>query len=372
MNIVLIGPYFPYRGGISDTNQELCENLQKLGHLVTVFTFNLQYPAIFFPGKTQLSNKSILPKIKANRIINSLNPFNWISSAKKINNINPDILISCYWTPYMAISFSYINQRINKKIKKIGLIHNAFPHENNFLQKFLLKFYLKKIDKYATFSKNVMEQIKTINNAKKGIELYLPAPKNFGEPINKNLAKKKLNLSKDSTYILFFGIIREYKGLEILIKSMSKIIKEKKELKLLIVGENYDSFKKYKKIISKENLNNYIIINNNFINENEVKYWFCSSDLVIQPYKKASQSGISSLALQFEIPTVSTNIKGLSEYTTDNQDGFISEPNYKDLSKKILFAIDYDKNLLINKIREKKKKSNWKKFVSKLINNKND
>ena len=129
MNIVVIGPYFPYRGGISDTNQELCENLQKLGHSVIVFTFSLQYPSIFFPGKTQLSSKSKSPIIKGKRIINSLSPFNWISTVKKINNIDPDMLISCYWTPYMAPCFSFINRLINKKIKKIGLIHNAFPHE---------------------------------------------------------------------------------------------------------------------------------------------------------------------------------------------------------------------------------------------------
>ena len=369
MNIVVIGPYFPYRGGISDTNQELCENLQKLGHSVIVFTFSLQYPSIFFPGKTQLSSKSKSPIIKAKRIINSLSPFNWISTVKKINNIDPDMLISCYWTPYMAPCFSFINRFINKEIKKIGLIHNAFPHENNLLQKNLLKFYLNSIDKHITFSKNVTNQINKIYNVKNGITLFLPIPKKFGEPINKNLAKEKLNLYKDSIYILFFGLIREYKGLDILIKSMSKIIEEKNKVKLLIVGENYKSIKNYKKIIERKKLNNNILFKDKFIDENEIKYWFCCSDLVIQPYKKASQSGISSLSFQFEIPTVTTNIKGLSEYIIDNQDGFISEPNHKDLSNKILFAIDYDKKLMINKIKIKKDKYNWEKFVSHLINN---
>ncbi len=369
MNIVVIGPYFPYRGGISDTNQELCENLQKLGHSVIVFTFSLQYPSIFFPGKTQLSSKSKSPIIKGKRIINSLSPFNWISTVKKINNIDPDMLISCYWTPYMAPCFSFINRLINKKIKKIGLIHNAFPHENNLLQKNLLKFYLNSIDKHITFSKNVTNQINKIYNVKNGITLFLPVPKKFGEPINKNLSKEKLNLCKDSIYILFFGLIREYKGLDILIKSMSKIIEEKNKVKLLIVGENYKSIKNYKKIIERKKLNNNILFKDKFIDENEIKYWFCCSDLVIQPYKKASQSGISSLSFQFEIPTVTTNIKGLSEYIIDNQDGFISEPNHKDLSNKILFAIDYDKKLMINKIKIKKDKYNWEKFVSHLINN---
>jgi len=369
MNIVVIGPYFPYRGGISDTNQELCENLQKLGHSVIVFTFSLQYPSIFFPGKTQLSSKSKSPIIKGKRIINSLSPFNWISTVKKINNIDPDMLISCYWTPYMAPCFSFINRLINKKIKKIGLIHNAFPHENNLLQKNLLRFYLNSIDKHITFSKNVTNQINKIYNVKNGITLFLPVPKKFGEPINKNLSKEKLNLCKDSIYILFFGLIREYKGLDILIKSMSKIIEEKNKVKLLIVGENYKSIKNYKKIIERKKLNNNILFKDKFIDENEIKYWFCCSDLVIQPYKKASQSGISSLSFQFEIPTVTTNIKGLSEYIIDNQDGFISEPNHKDLSNKILFAIDYDKKLMINKIKIKKDKYNWEKFVSHLINN---
>lgn len=367
MNIVLIGPYYPYRGGISDTNQELCETLKENGHHVDIITFKLLYPSIFFPGKTQYYKNKSKQSIKAQRILNSINPFNWINISKKINKLKPDLVISTYWTSFLAPCLSFINNRINKKVNKIGLIHNAYPHEKKIFQKDLFKLYLNSIDQYITLSENITRQINKISRLKKGKTLFHPVPQKFGEPLKKEIAKEKIGLNKEYNYLLFFGLIRKYKGLDILIESMSEIINKRNDVKLLIVGENYESISRYKKTINDNNLENNIFFINHFIKEEEIKYWFCSSELIIQPYKKASQSGVTPLSFQFEIPTVCSNISGLSEYISENKDGFLFEPNSDDLAKKILIALNYDRRLIKREINIKKKNLTWSNFVTKLL-----
>ena len=367
MNIVLIGPYFPYRGGISDTNLELCETLKDLGHNVKIISFKLLYPSLLFPGKSQFVKKNSKQKISSQRIINSINPLNWIFTCKLINDINPELVISTYWTPFLSPSLSFINNKINKNIFKIGIIHNAYPHEKKLFQKTFLKFFLNSINKYVALSKNVYKQVNLISRSKKGKELFHPIPNKFGEPINKEIAKKKIGLKTNYKYLLFFGLIRKYKGLEILINSMAEITRNRKDIKLLIVGENYESINRYKKLINKNNLENSIYFVNNFIDQKDVKYWFCSSELIIQPYIKASQSGITPLSFQFETPTVCTNIPGLSDQIINNINGFISEPNSRNLAQQILIALNTNLTNIKKEIRKKKLNLTWKNFVIKLL-----
>ena len=371
MKIIVIGPYFPFRGGIADTNQELCNALLKSGHSVEILNFKLQYPSVLFPGKTQLSKQTSGKIIDSKKNINSINLLNWFKCAKKINDLNPDIVISSYWTSFMSPCLSIINRNLKKKIIKIGIIHNAYPHEKILLQKYFFKFYLNSITKYYTLSKNVFEQIKLINKEKKGIELFHPIPKKFGEPVSVEIAKEKAGLNKSFKYLLFFGVIREYKGLDVLIKAMKKVVKHDNKIKLLVIGENYESIEKYKNLAIKENVYDNIHFNNEFVNDDEIKYWFCSAKLIIQPYKSASQSGITPLAIQFEIPTVCSNIKGLSEYITESKDGFLSNPNPRDLANKIIFALNFDLDLIKKELSTKKKKYSWNNFTNKLIQ-KND
>ena len=371
MKIVVIGPYFPFRGGIADTNQELCNALLESGHSVEIINFKLQYPSVLFPGKTQLSKKISGKIINSKKIINSINVLNWFKCAKKINDLKPEIVISTYWTSFMSPCLSIINRKLKKKIIKIGIIHNAYPHEKILLQKAFFKIYLNSITKYYTLSKNVFKQIKLINKEKKGIELFHPIPKKFGESVSVKFAKEKLGLKKGFKYLLFFGLIREYKGLDILIIAMKKIIKHDNKIKLLVIGENYGSVEKYKNLAIKEKVYDNIHFNNKFVDDDEIKYWFCSAKLIIQPYKRASQSGITPMAIQFEIPSVCSNIDGLSEHITESKDGFLSNPNPRDLADKILFALNFDLDLIKKELSIKKKKYSWNKFSNKLIQ-KND
>ena len=369
MNIVVIGPLYPYRGGISDTNKELCESLISSGHKVEVINFKLLYPRFLFPGKTQFHQSFENINLKSHRIINTVNPFNWIRVIKKINELKPDLLISTYWTGLLSPCYYVINKLVSNKIKKIGIIHNVISHERRFTEEKLLKLYLSGLDKYFTLSKNVFNQIKKISKKPKGINLFHPLLNKFGIKEDKIISKKTLGLNNDKEYILFFGLIREYKGLETLIKSMPRVVETNPNVKLLIVGENYISMKKYYQLIEKLNVSKNILVKNTFIDNDKIKYWFSSSELVIIPYKTASQSGITSLSFQFEIPTVSSNINGLNELIEDNETGYLFNRNPTDLALKINNALKSDRKNIINNIITLKKELTWKKFIIQILKN---
>ena len=330
MNIVLIGPYYPFRGGISDTNQELCQSLIKSGHNVEVINFKLLYPKILFPGKSQFDYNNRVD-LKSKKILNSINPINWFFVAKKINSLNPDLIISTYWTGFLSPCLYAVN-KLTKNIKKIGVIHNSFSHENKFFEKKLLKIYLSSLTNIFTLSKNVLNQIKNISSSYNARSLYHPLPEKFGNKINKDEAKRRLKLKIKNRYILFFGLIREYKGVELLIRSIPKILEK----------------------------------------NNDVKYWFSASELVILPYKTASQSGIIPLSIKFETPVVCSNINGLKEDVIDNQTGFLFERSVEDLSNKINYALNTNKKKIISNIIKHKKNLSWDNFNKELLKNRHE
>lgn len=370
MNIVLIGPYYPFRGGISDTNQELCQSLIKSGHNVEVINFKLLYPKILFPGKSQFDYNNGVD-LKSKKILNSINPINWFFVAKKINSLHPDLIISTYWTGFLSPCLYAVN-KLTKNIKKIGVIHNSISHENKFFEKKLLKIYLSSLTNIFTLSKNVLNQIKNISSSYNARSLYHPLPEKFGNKINKDEAKRRLKLKVKNRYILFFGLIREYKGVELLIRSIPKILEKNNDVKLMIVGENYISLKKYKILIDKLGISKNIIFKNEYVKNNDVKYWFSASELVILPYKTASQSGIIPLSIKFETPVVCSNINGLKEDVIDNQTGFLFERSVENLSNKINYALNTNKKKIISNIIKHKKNLSWDNFNKELLKNRHE
>ena len=368
MKIILLGPFYPYRGGISDTNEELVERLIETGHCVNVINFKMLYPKFIFPGKTQFfQEKKEFNNIRNQRLINSFNFFNWNNVIKKINDFDPELLISSYWTPLISICLSYINSGVSKKIKKIGLIHNAKPHEKSYLNSFFLIRYLGSIDKYITFSLNVKKNILELNSKIVGKSIFLPTPNKYGFPIESNIAKRRLGLSQNITYIMFFGLIRPYKGLDLLIKAFNKLKKNSKSIELLIVGENYESIKKYKNLREFVQNTESIRLINKFVNEKMVKYWFSAADLIVQPYKSSSQSGITSMAIQFEKIIVTTNVGGISEKINHKKNGFVCKANYHDIANKIIDALKSEKKVLVKNIRKTKKEMSWNNFIKVLL-----
>lgn len=365
MRIVLLGPYYPFRGGISDTNQELFNSLIKKGHKVYIIDFKLLYPKLLFPGKNQYEENYKF--FKSKKIINSINPINWFFVAKKINELKPDLIISSYWTGFLSPCLTIINKLIDKKFKKIGIIHNSISHEKRFFEKILLKFYLNNIDKFFTLSQNVQNQINKIYSYSKGETLFHPIPEKYGERVEKSIAKQKLNLNENFKYILFFGLIRNYKGLDLLIKSMPLVIENNPEIKLLIAGENYESINKYTSLISELGISDKIILKNDFIKSKEVKYWFSASDIIVLPYKSASQSGVIPLSIKFKVPIVGTKIEGIKEIIEKNNIGFLAEKDSSSISNKINYLLKDQNQKIIANMEKINKKLSWNNFTKELL-----
>ena len=369
MNIVIIGPAYPYRGGIALFNERLAKAFQENKHSVEIVTFKLQYPSILFPGKTQFSDDLPPLNLKITQQINSINPFNWIKVGLRLKKQQPDLVIFSYWMPFMAPCFGTIASILknNKKSKTIGLIHNIIPHEKRLGDHSLTNFFTKRIDGFIVLSGDVEKDLKTFTN---NPVLQTPHPlyDNFGEPKSKEEAKKSLNLNLDFNYILFFGIIRKYKGLDILLNAFADQRIKDKKLKLLVAGEFYEDDTDYLKIINDFDLKDDVIITKTFIPNSEVVNYFCAADIVVQPYRHATQSGVTQIAYHFNKPMLVTNVGGLKEMVPHQVVGYVTQPNVNAVAD----AIDdfYSKNkeeFFIKGIQQEKLKYSWQIMVDKTL-----
>ena len=360
---LLFSASYPYRGGISDSTHSLCNELTKNKINTEVWTFSLLYPSIFFPGKTQYSNEKYTQEFVVRRLINTINPFNWIRISIMVNRLNPEFLILRYWSPILYLPYFFIGLFLNKKIKVIGLIDNWDNHENIPLEGLFRKLLIKICESFVSFSDNVGDQIR-LSTKKKVISLFHPINIELPKIKNKQNAKKELGLD-DSKHISFIGLIRKYKGVEILIHSLKYLKKE--NIKLIIAGEFYDSIDKYLKIIDDLDLNEKIIIDNNFLDSKKIRDYMCASELVIQPYVKASQSGITPISYFYETPIIVSNVKGLREIIERDKSGEIFNKTSEDLSKCILDSIKSEnQEIYRSNIRKSKTKYTWLRFINEL------
>ncbi len=354
---------YPYRGGISDSTHSLCNELTKSGVNTEVWTFSLLYPSFLFPGKSQFSNEVHNQNFKIIRLINTINPFNWIKVSKMANKIMPDSIILRYWSPILALPYFFIGLFLNKKIKVIGLIDNWNNHEKVPFEKLIRNFYLNTCDIFVSMSDNVGGQLKRSTN-KKVLSLFHPINLNLPKRKDKKTAKINLGLD-DKTYISFVGLVRKYKGLETLIRSMKFI--SRNDIILIVAGEFYEPMDKYLNLIDDLNLNNKIIINNKFLDSKMIRDYICASDLIIQPYIKASQSGITPLCYFYDTPIVVSDIEGLKEVVLIDKSGAIFKKTAKNLSSVILESLEKKKNYNYKQnIKKSKVKYSWLSFIKEL------
>jgi glycosyltransferase involved in cell wall biosynthesis len=365
MKIVIVSPAYPLRGGIANFTAQLYKELIN-DNEVSVFNFKRQYPEIFFPGKTQFESGEDADKIPTEIIIDSINPLSWKETAKKIINLNPDLVIFAYWLPFFAPCYSSIAKRIKKKTKTklLALCHNIIPHEKRPGDKLLTKSFLVKMDYFVALSKDVKKDLEIFIMLPKCKVLPHPVYSRFGEQTTKEQALKKIELT-EARYILFFGFIRDYKGLDILIESLA-LVKEKIKVKLIVAGEFYEDDKKYKSLINKLKLDDDIILFSDFIPANNVKYYFSAADAVILPYKSATQSGIVQIAVNFRKPVIASNVGGLGEVIKNNETGYIVEPeNPNQLADAIIKFYDENKeNEFSNNISKIAEQYSWKNFAN--------
>jgi glycosyltransferase involved in cell wall biosynthesis len=307
------------RGGLATYNERLAREFMQKGCNVIIYTFSLQYPSFLFPGKTQFSESPAPNDLNIKVCVNSINPFNWLKIGKEIRKQNPDIVIIKFWMPFMAPCFGKIARIIkkNKHTKIISIIDNIIPHEKRAGDRILANYFVKAVDGFVAMSKSVLNDLETFDKKKPKVFCPHPLYDNFGEIIPKENAKQKLGLDASLKYILFFGFIREYKGLDLMLEAFAKCVERDKSLRLIIAGEFYTDSKPYFEIIKKHKLEDLVLMHNDFIPDEKVAAYFCASDIVVQPYKDATQSGVTQIAYHFNKPMIVTNVGGLAEIIPD-------------------------------------------------------
>jgi len=371
LKIIIIGAAYPLKGGLASFNERLAKELSLFNDKeVEIYTFSLQYPSFLFPGKTQLSSDPAPNSLKIKVKINSINPLNWIKVGNKINKLNPDLIIVKYWLPFMGPCYGTILRKAKKssKTKVISILDNIIPHEKRIGDRLFTKYFIKPVDGFISMSKSVLHDLSSFDTIKPTLFIPHPIYDNYGDAIDKNTAKTFLNISEDEKIILFFGYIRKYKGLDLLLEAMHYQKIKESNIKVLIAGEYYGNEKYYQEIIEKYNLHNQVILHTDFIPNSEVKYYFSAADCVVQPYKSATQSGISQLAYHFETPMIVTNVGGLPEIVPHEKVGYVVPPNPQAIAKAILDFYEKNKQSEFKKnIKVEKKKYTWNRFTEKLL-----
>lgn len=368
MKITILSTAYPLRGGIAHFIGLLYKELSK-NHNVNVITFSRQYPSILFPGKSQLESRDTVEEIPSSVKVDSINPFNWMKVGNEIRKNAPDLLIFKYWMPYFAPVFGTISKfaKKNKKTKVIVICDNVIPHEKKPGDKALTKYFFNSVDYFITMSKSVQNDLLSYYPNSKQKLLFHPVYSNFGEPVDKETAKNQLKI-KNENVILFFGFIRDYKGLDILLNAAA-IIKDKLDFDLVVAGEFYSNEDKYLSLINKLQLEQKVKLFNDFIPTNEVKYFFSACDVVVLPYKSATQSGIVQIANNFNKPVISTNVGGLGEVVFNEKTGYLIEKeNPGQLAETILKYYKENKEAeFVNNIKNEAAKFSWQKFVNAMM-----
>lgn len=344
---------------MSTYNERLARAFQDRGHEVLIYTFSLQYPGFLFPGKTQYSTDPPPEDLNIRIAINSVNPINWISVGRQIRKIKADLIIVRYWMPFMAPALGTIARiiRRNKFSKIIAITDNIIPHEKMPGGNLLSSYFVGSCDGFITMSKAVLADLDKLNKAKP--RKYSPHPlyDNFGALISKSEAKKRLGLDQNASYILFFGFIREYKGLDLLINAFADKRFRELNIKLLVAGEFYIDGKPYIELIEKLGLAEQIELHTQFIENNDIVNYFCASDIVAQPYRDATQSGVTQIAYHFEKPMLTTNVGGLSEMVPDGRVGYVVKPEVDEISNALyrFFVENKETEFTANAAIEKKR-----------------
>ncbi len=363
MRIAIVGPFPPFRGGISDLNSALAFQLSKK-YEVLAFNFTTQYPKALFPGKTQIKIGDVAQDFENIRCLSSINPFTWKKTADKIITVKPDLVLFRYWMPFFAPAFHAVAKRIRKRAntKIIAMCDNIIPHEKRALDQQLTKRFFEQMDAFIVLSKKV--EVELLSFIPDAHYKYSPHPiySIFGEAPTKEQARKQLNISTKKV-LMFFGLIREYKGLDVLINAMGKIKRQLDDFTLLIVGECYEDESKYLDLIEQNGISECMQTHFTFVPDEDVGTYFSASDVVVLPYKTASQSGIVQIAYHYNTPVIVSNVGGLPEIVDEGKTGFCVDPNPDSFSKAIINYFSKDRANMSAHISKFKKRFSWNSMV---------
>ncbi len=326
MKVIIIGPAYPLRGGIADSSEALARSLKMTGIQASIVSYSLQYPKFLFPGKTQFTTDPPPSDLEIHSTINSINPLSWRKTARFVNRENPDLVIIRYWLPFMAMALGSIARMLRHEIKIIALCDNVIPHEHRIGDKWLTGFFVRACDAIMTFSGKVAEEVKTFT-ANPVAWYPLPMDTRYTPRMDKISARKKLGLDPTKNYLLFFGLVRDYKGLDLLLEALGREEVKKLEIHLLVAGEFYVKKSDYLDQVNRLGLRDRVTIRDEFIPSAEIATYFSAVDMVSQTYKSASQSGVTQIAYFYDCPMLVTDVGGLSETVPNGKVGYVVPPD---------------------------------------------
>ena len=366
--VVIIGPAHPLRGGLASFDERLTRQFHSDGFEATLFTFSLQYPGFLFPGTTQFSSEPAPTDIHINVCINSVNPFNWLIVGNKLRKLRPDIIVIRYWLPFMGPCLGTILRvaKLNKFTRIICIADNVIPHEKRPGDKLFTKYCFKTVDGFVTMSEKVLQDLKTFTD-KPSQQIVHPLYDNFGAALDKAIARKHLGLKESEQIVLFFGFIRKYKGLDWLLEAMSILKAKGSKIKLLVAGEFYEDRKVYDDQIEQLGIADSLILRTDFIQDSEVRYFLSAADFVIQPYKNATQSGVTPLAYHFEKPMLVTNVGGLPDLVPHEKVGIVAEPNPQAIADGIERLYELGEEQFFPHLRREKAKYSWQVLTNTIV-----
>lgn len=363
MRVIILGTAWPYRGGLAAFNERLAREYQKEGHEVEIVTFTLQYPSFLFPGKSQYSDEPAPKGLKITRMLNAINPFSWLKTGRYIRRQKPDLLITKFWLPFMAPALGTVNRvaKLNR-LRRVTILDNLVPHERRIGDRMFARYFVKSIDAMVAMSQSVLDDADLFDpKHKKPRRLCLhPLYDHYGETLPKDVACSEMGIPSDGRYALFFGFIRDYKGLDLLLEAMADPRMLELGVKLIVAGEFYGDPKPYLEQIERLGIADRVILKTDFIPDSEVNRYFCAADVVVQPYKTATQSGVTQIAFNFEKPMIVTRVGGLPEIVPNEKVGFVVEPDPTQIADTIMRYYEENwQDRLTEGVKAEKKKYLW-------------
>lgn len=366
MKIIIVGTAYPYRGGLAAFNERLAYEYQNAGHDVEIYTFTLQYPGFLFPGKTQYSTESAPTGLKIFRRVNSCNPFNWLKVGREIAKKRPDLLITKFWLPFMAPCLGTIERQVrkNKHTRVISILDNVIPHEHRIGDKMFARYFVNSTHGFVSMSKSVLNDLRQFSTTKPAVFCPHPLYDHYGQRLSRTEALQQLQLAENKKYVLFFGFIRAYKGLDLLLEAFADERLCNSDIQLIVAGEFYGDSAPYLAKIKELGIDDKVVLRTDFIPDSAVNQYFSAADIVAQPYKTATQSGVTQIAFHFEKPMLVTNVGGLAEIVPHGKIGYVVEPDVNQIADALVDFFQNDKQTLFEQnIVEEKQKYAWNKMT---------
>lgn len=360
MKIAYLSTFYPYRGGIAQFNADLYREFEKK-HEVLAYNFKRQYPDLLFPGKTQyVTENDLADAIPNQRILDSLNPLSYLRAAHKIKSVHPDLLLTRFWLPFFGPSLGTVARRL--RCNKIAILDNVIPHEGRLGDRALTKYFLNAFDGFVVMSSEVEEDLNTFRPEAPRIFHRHPPYDHFPDPIDKQSAREKLGIKQGQKVLLFFGFIRSYKGLDLLIDALKEL---SEDYVLLIAGECYGDFTPYEEQIARNGLKDRVIIHNRYIDDDEVPLFYCASDLSMLTYKNATQSGVVSISYHYKLPVLVTDVGGLREVVEPFNSGIVvDEPEPHLIAEGVRAYFVKGPTPFISGIDKHNKESSWESLAN--------